>query len=123
MGQTRKLHEPGELKPHVHKGDQVLVIAGRSKRHTGRVLSVDPQRERAIVEGVNIITKHQKALGSRSTQQQQSGRIQKPSPIHLSNLMVVCPGCNQKTRICHVAVGDKFARACKHCKTVLDGRK
>jgi len=77
MGQTRKRHDAGTFQPHVKKGDEVLVLAGRSKGERGRVVSVDPQRERAVVEGVNLITKHQKAQGFNQNRaaQQQSGRI------------------------------------------------
>src|SRR5688500_1789988 len=112
MGQTRKRHDAAEFKPHVKKGDEVLVLAGRSKGERGRVVSVDPQRERAIVEGINLITKHQKAPMQQQTRasQQQSGRIEKPSPIHVSNLMVVDPNNGEPTRAKHKVVDGKAVR-------------
>ena len=116
MGQTRKRHDTGTYKPHVKKGDEVLVLAGRSLSERGRIVSVDPQRERAVVEGVNLITKHQRAQGGQGmVAQQQGGRIEKPSTIHVSNLMVVCPGCNEPSRVQHKQVEGKWVRSCKRC--------
>ena len=123
MAQMKKRHSAGEFKPHVKKGDEVLVIAGRSLGERGRIVSVDPQRERAIVEGVNLITKHQKstAPGQRpDAQRQQSGRIQKPSPIHLSNLMVIDPETNEPTRVAHKQVDGKWIRVSKKSGAQLD---
>jgi large subunit ribosomal protein L24 len=110
MGQARKRNDTATFKAHVKKGDEVVVRAGRSyggsleRADRGRVISVDPQRERAIVEGVNLITKHQKPQGGQTpaaAARQQSGRIEKAAPIHLSNLMVVCPSCGKPTRVGH----------------------
>lgn len=122
MGQTRKRHEGGSHRTHVKRGDEVLVLSGRSVGERGRVTNVDPQRERALVEGVHLVTKHQKAQGyqSQAAQQQQSGRIEKAAPIHLSNLMVVCPGCGSPTRVGHKDEGGKTVRACKKCGESLE---
>jgi large subunit ribosomal protein L24 len=124
MGQAKKRHAAGTFKPHVKKGDEVLVIAGRSLGERGRVVSVDPQRERAVVEGVNMITKHQRAQGQGRTPEaaarQQSGRIQRPAPIHLSNLMVIDPGNNQPTRVAHKQVEGKWIRVSKRTGAALD---
>lgn len=124
MGQTRKRHPGGAFKAHVKKGDEVLVLAGRSLTERGRVVSVDPQRERAIVEGLNLITKHQKAQGMgrnpAAAAQQQSGRIEKPAPIHVSNLMVICPECSKPTRVAHKQEGERWVRSCKHCGQAID---
>jgi large subunit ribosomal protein L24 len=126
MGRTARRHEGGEFNAHVKKGDEVLVRAGRSVGERGTVASVDPQRERAIVEGVNLITKHQKAQGMgrnpQAAAQQQSGRIEKPAPVHVSNLMIVCPGCGKPTRVAHKQVDNKSVRACKRCGAELDRR-
>ncbi|MBM3459359.1 MAG: 50S ribosomal protein L24 [Armatimonadetes bacterium] len=121
MGIARRRHDAGQFSSHVRKGDQVVVLAGRSNGDEGRVVHVDPQRERAIVEGLNLVTKHVKAnpQGGRAAQQQ-SGRIQMPAPIHLSNLMVLCPSCNKATRVAHGLVGDKNVRLCKKCGQALD---
>lgn len=123
MGQTRKRHEAAEFRPHVKRGDEVLVLAGRSVGERGRIISVDPQRERAIVEGLNLITKHQKAPGGQNTAAaaaQQSGRIEKPAPIHVSNLQVVCPSCGKPSRLGHAEVNGKSVRTCKKCSQPVD---
>jgi len=124
MGRMRKRHEAGTFKPHVKHGDEVLVLTGRSSGERGRVASVDPQRERAIVEGANLVTKHQRTQGMgrspAAAARQQSGRIERPAPIHVSNLMVVCQSCGKPTRIGRKVVEEKWVRACKHCGSTLD---
>jgi large subunit ribosomal protein L24 len=125
MARTRKRHEAGTFQSHVKKGDEVLVRTGRSVGERGRVVSVDPQRERAIVEGLNLITKHQRPQGGRSpgVAAQQSGRIEIAAPIHVSNLMVVCPSCNTPTRVAHREVEGHSVRACKRCGESLEQRE
>lgn len=124
MGQTRKRHDAGTFQPHVKKGDEVLVLAGRSKGERGRVVSVDPQRERAIVEGVNLVTKHQKSQGfNQRANQQQSGRIEKPAPIHVSNLMVVDPNNGEPTRVKHKVIEGKSVRVGAKSGEALDSAK
>lgn len=117
MGQTKRRHDAGQFKAHVKKGDEVQVIAGRSLGQRGRVISVDPQRERAVVEGVNMITKHQRPQGPANTPEaaarQQSGRIQRPAPIHVSNLMVVDPSTGKPSRVGHKIVDGKSVRIAK----------
>lgn len=115
MGITRKRHNVGEFKPHVRKGDTVLVLSGRSRGMRGRVVSVDPQRERAIVEGVNTVTKHQKPRGTdpRTGGPQGGGRIEMNAPIHVSNLMVIDPNNDQPTRVAHKIVNGKSVRVGK----------
>ena len=69
---------------HIRKNDMVMVISGKDKAATGRVLSVQPKKGTAIVEGVNIIKKHQKA----KSQNEQGGIIEREAPIRLSKLML-----------------------------------
>lgn len=78
----------------IRKNDEVIVIQGRHKGQRGRVLYVDPKRQRAIVEGVNFVTRHQKAR----SQTEPAGRIQKEAPIHLSNLALIDPETGKPTR-------------------------
>ncbi len=82
-------------KLHLKKGDSVQVIAGEYKGEQGKVLEVFPARSRAIVEGVNLVTKHVKP-GSVNPQ---GGRTEKEAPIHISNLMVLDPKSGDPTRI------------------------
>ncbi|MCC5912599.1 MAG: 50S ribosomal protein L24 [Clostridiaceae bacterium] len=80
---------------HIKKGDTVVVIAGKDKSKTGKVLQVLPKDNRVIVEGVNIITKHQKP----NQQAQQGGIIKHEAPIHISNVMVYDKKANQGVRV------------------------
>ena len=82
-------------KLHIKKGDMVAVIAGDQRGATGRVLSVEPAKERAIVEGVNIVTKATKP----SAQYPQGGLVKKEAPIHISNLSLIDPKSGKPTRI------------------------
>ena len=82
-------------KMHIKKGDTVYVLAGEDRGKTGRVLEVQPSKMRAIVEGVNIVTKATKP----TAQHPQGGLIKKEAPIHISNLNLVDPKTGKPTRI------------------------
>jgi large subunit ribosomal protein L24 len=84
-----------QKKMNIKKGDTVIIIAGNSKGQQGRVLEVMRKKDRAIVEGVNMLSKHTKA----SKDAPQGGIIKKEGPIHLSNLMLVDPTSGKPTRI------------------------
>jgi large subunit ribosomal protein L24 len=83
-------------KLHIKKGDTVMVISGDSKGQQGRVLIVDHEKQSAIVEGINMVSKHSRP----STQNPKGGIIHKESPIHISNLKVV-DGSGNPTRTGH----------------------
>ena len=100
----------------VKKGDKVLVITGKDKGKTADVVEVSPKTNKVLVEGVNIVTKHQKPR----TQQDKGGIIKKNAPIEASNVMVVCPVCGKATRIAHSEVDGKKVRTCKKCNASLD---
>lgn len=76
------------VKLHIRKGDTVSVIAGDSKGKTGKVVTVDTEAQKAIVEGLNIVSKHSKPTAAKPN----GGIIKKEAPIHVSNLMVVDGG-------------------------------
>lgn len=82
-------------KLHIKKGDIVIVNAGEDKGKEGKVLSVDPKKQRAIVEGVNMISKHSKPSAANPN----GGIIKKEAPIHISNLNVKDPKTGVATRI------------------------
>jgi large subunit ribosomal protein L24 len=84
-----------QKKLHIRKGDTVIVITGESKGQKGRVLSVDRDKERAFVEGVNLVSRHTKP----HSKAPQGGIIKKEAPIHLSNLMLVDPASGKPTRV------------------------
>ena len=81
-------------KLHVRKGDQVMVLAGDDKGKTGQVIQVIPDKNRAVVEGVNIVKKHVKA-----TQNEEGGIQEMEATIHLSNLAVLDPQTGKPTRV------------------------
>ena len=74
----------------IRKGDEVIVIAGKDKGATGKVLRVDPRRERVVVEGVNLVSKNIKADQQRAGKE--SGRVTVEAPLHVSNVAIVEDG-------------------------------
>jgi large subunit ribosomal protein L24 len=101
---------------HLKKNDTVKILAGKAKGKSGKVLKVFPGTARAIVQGVNFVKKHAK----RTRQDEQPGIIQRESPLHISNLAVVCKGCNRTTRIGKNILKDgSKVRYCKKCNEIL----
>ena len=100
----------------VKKGDNVVVIAGKEKGKTGKVVEVFPKDNRVLVDGLNIVTKHQKAR----RQDEKSAIVKKSAPIEASNVMVVCPVCGKATRVAHNEIDGKKVRTCKKCAASLD---
>ncbi len=90
----------------VKLNDTVLVITGKYKGKRGKVLKTDPKTGRVIVEGVNMVFKHEKARKANET----SRIVNEESYIDASNVMVVCPACNQPTRVYHAIVDGKKVR-------------
>ena len=84
-----------QKKLHIKKGDSVVVITGESKDQRGRVLEIFRKKQRALVEGVNIISKHTKP----DAQNPQGGIVKKEAPVHISNLMLIDPSSGEPTRI------------------------
>jgi large subunit ribosomal protein L24 len=83
-----------QKKCHIKKGDTVIVITGESKGQKGRVLEVRRVKERAIVEGVNLVSRHTKP----NSKSPQGGIIKKEAPVHISNLMLIDPASGKPTR-------------------------
>jgi large subunit ribosomal protein L24 len=83
----------------IKSGDEVIVIAGKDRGKRGRVLRVEPARERCYVEGLNIVKRHQRPRQTGPTAQQTGGVIEKEGPIHLSNVMLVDPQSGRPTRV------------------------
>ena len=96
-------------KLHIKKGDTVYVNAGNDKGKTGKVLSVDPAKDRVIVEGINMVSKHTKP----NSKQPQGGIIKQESGIHISNLNLIDPTSGKATRVGYRMEGDKKVRYAK----------
>jgi large subunit ribosomal protein L24 len=84
-----------QKKVHIKKGDTVVVIAGESKGQKGRILEIDRTKNKALVEGVNMVSKHTKP----NAKAPQGGILKKEALVHLSNLMVVDPTSGKPTRV------------------------
>lgn len=106
----------------VRKGDQVVVLAGKDKGKQGKVIHTLPKENAVIVDGVNIVTKHQRPRRTtRATPTTQTGRIQKPAPLAAGKVMLICPRCGKPTRVGHtIGEGNRRARTCKRCGELVD---
>ncbi len=103
--------------PHVKKDDTVVVLAGKDKDKRGKVLGVEPKRNKVLVDGVNVVRRHTKPRPPRFPQ---GGILEKTMPIDLSNVMLVCPKCNKPTRVAAKVNSDGTrSRACKHCNEII----
>jgi large subunit ribosomal protein L24 len=101
---------------HVKKNDLVMVIAGRDKGKSGKILSVLSKKNRVIVEKVNFIKRHTRP----SAKQRQGGIIEREGPINISNVMLICTKCNKPSRIGKKYLeDDKKVRVCKKCGEIL----
>lgn len=101
---------------HVKKGDNVLVIAGKDKGKSGKVLTAIPADNAVVVSDVNIIAKHKKPKNA----QDKGGIIRKENKIDASNVLVICPECGKATRVSYAFEGEKKFRKCKKCGASLD---
>lgn len=99
----------------IKKGDTVVVITGKDKGKSGKVLEVFPKQNRVLVENINIVSRHTKPKSA----QVKGGIIKKPAPINASNVMVLCD-CGKATRVAYKLVNGKKVRICKKCGNSLD---
>jgi large subunit ribosomal protein L24 len=101
----------------IRKNDSVMVIAGRERGKTGKVLRVLPEKDRVIVERVNLVKRHSKPKGP----QQPGGIVEKEAAIHASNIMIMCDKCNAPVRVGQKLLADgKKIRICRRCSEALD---
>ena len=101
---------------HVKKNDLVMVVSGKEKGKSGRILRLIPEKEKVIVEKINFVKRHSRPHGK----QRQGGILEKEAPLHLSNVMLLCEKCNKPVRIGHREVENKKARYCRKCGEILD---
>jgi large subunit ribosomal protein L24 len=100
----------------IKKNDTVLVITGKEKGKKGRVIAVDQEDGKILIERVNVIKRHLKP----SKKYTQGGIIEKEAPLHISNVMLLCPKCGKPTRIANTFLSDgEKVRTCKKCKEVI----
>ncbi len=107
---------------HVKRGHQVVVLSGEDRGKRGKVLKVSPDKNRVIVEGINFISRHMRPSASLP----QGGIVKKEAPIHTSNVMVVCPKCNEPTRQAFKFMKEdkkhsrRKTRVCKKCGEMIE---
>ena len=103
----------------IKRGDQVKIMSGREKGTLGEVIRILPAKTKIVVQGVNIRKKHQRQVqaGGRTMN---PGIIQFEAPIHVSNVSLICPKCNEPTRIGIKREAGEAQRYCKKCGEVID---
>lgn len=111
-----KKRKDKRMKFHVRKNDLVEVITGEERERRGRVLEIIPAKTMAIVEGVNLVKKHQRAR----SQTKPSGIVTVPAPVHISNLVLICPKCGKKAKVRMEKIENKRVRICKKCGESLE---
>ena len=96
----------------IRKDDTVVVLSGKDKGKQGKILAVDPKAGKVIVEGINMVSRHQKPR----RQGEDGGIIKKEAPMYACKVMRVCPKCGKATRPAHKLLADgKKVRVCKKC--------
>ena len=106
------------LQTPVRRNDTVIVIAGKDRGKRGRVLKLLPERNRVVVEGVNLIKRHTRPNPSRNIK---GGVVEREASLHASNLQLVCPECGAQTRVGRRLLGDgRKVRICRKCEGVVD---
>lgn len=109
--EVRKKH------PKIKKNDKIIVLVGKEVGKIGTVLKVDSEKERVVVEKINMIKRHAKP----SPQTGQGGIVEKEGPIKISNVMIVCDKCTEPTRVGKRVLEDgSKVRVCKKCGESLD---
>ncbi len=109
------------MKVKIKKGDTVEIINGgqKDKGRRGEVIRVLPKEQRVVVQGVNLRKKHQRQVQTQG-RPLSAGIIEFEAPIHISNVMVVCPKCDEATRVGIQRDDNEARRVCKNCGNLLD---
>ena len=102
-------------KVHVKTGDTVMIISGKDRGNSGKVLQVSPKEGKVIVEGRNMVTKHVKPR----RQGEQGGIVKAEGALYASKVMPVCPKCGKATRVGHTEKDGKKVRVCKMRRGIL----
>ena len=102
-------------KMNVKKGDEVIVIAGKDKGKTGKVVHAIPSQDKVVVEGVAIVKRHTKP----TQKMPQGGIIEKEAAIHVSNVMPYCSTCKKGVRVAHTIENGTKTRVCRKCGKAL----
>jgi large subunit ribosomal protein L24 len=102
----------------IRKNDNVVVVTGKDRGKRGRVLKVVAEKNRLLIEGVNLVKRHTKANPQKNVK---GGVVEREAALHASNVQVVCPECGKPTRIGKKILGDgRKVRICRKCEGVVD---
>jgi len=102
----------------IKKNDEVVMLSGRDKGKRGRVISVNPEDGKALVDNVNFVKRHTKANPQKNIK---GGILEREAPVSLSQLMLVCKECQQPTRLAFKRQDDgRKTRVCKKCNAILE---
>ncbi len=116
MIKQKKEKKQTRVKFHIKKNDLVEINTGEEKGRRGRILEVIPEKQQAIVEGINLVKKHQRAR----SQTKPSGIVTVPAPIHIANLVLICSKCGKKTSVRKEKIEDRKVRICKKCGEIIE---
>jgi large subunit ribosomal protein L24 len=106
------------LETPIRRNDNVVVTTGKDRGKRGRVLKVQPENNRLVVEGVNFISRHTRPNPSKNIK---GGIVKREASLDASNVQLVCPECSTPTRIGHRMLGDgRKVRICRKCQGVVD---
>jgi large subunit ribosomal protein L24 len=106
------------LQTPIRRNDSVVVTTGKDRGKRGRVLKVLPEKNRLIVEGVNLVKRHTRANPQRNIK---GGVVEREAALHASNVQLVCPECGRPTRLGRKVLGDgRKVRVCRKCEGVVD---
>ena len=102
----------------IRKNDNVLVVTGKDRGKRGRVVRLEPEKNRLVVEGVNMIKRHTRPNPQKNVK---GGVVEREAALHASNVQIVCPECGKPTRIGKRILDDgRKVRICRKCDGVLD---
>lgn len=100
----------------IKKGDKVKIISGKDRGKEGKILQVLRDKNKVVVEGLNLLIKHVRPRRAGEKGQ----RIQFPAPLDISNVMLICPKCNKQIRVGYkILENNKKVRVCKKCKEII----
>lgn len=110
------------MKVKIRKGDIVELISGHfeDKGKRGEVIKVLPDEDRVVVQGINMRKKHQRQVQTQGRRNLNPGIIVYEGSVHISNVMLVCPKCNEPTRVGVQRQDGVSVRICKNCQAVID---
>ena len=102
----------------IRKNDNVVVTTGKDRGKRGRVVRLVPEKNRLVVEGVNLMKRHTRPNPQKNVK---GGVVEREAPLHASNVQIVCPECGKPTRIGKKILDDgRKVRVCRKCEGVLD---